>query len=114
MGGSTFENAPHSFLEMMPEGTWIQELDGILGERCCELSRMGHKKRKNGPGSLYRQQYLVRGKFLEEDSDEDGDEDSSPEPNTYWVDETDLVESIAIEDIKAALVTRHEHVLSGL
>ena len=46
--------------------------------------------------------------------DEDGDEDSSPEPNTYWVDETDLVESIAIEDIKAALVTRHEHVLSGL
>ena len=64
MGGSTFEDAPPSFMEMMPEGTWLQELDEILGERCCELRKLSHKKRKNGPGSLYQQQYLVRGKFL--------------------------------------------------
>ena len=51
---------------------------------------------------------------LEEDGDEDDEEDDSPEPNTYWVNEVDLIETIAKEDIKAALVTRHEHVLSGL
>ena len=114
MGGSTFEDAPPSFMEMMPEGTWLQELDEILGERCCELRKLSHKKRKNGPGSLYQQQYLVRGKFLEEDADDNDDDDDSPEPNTYWVNQVHLIETIAIADIKAALVTRHEHVLSGL
>ena len=105
-----------AFDEVMPEGTWVQELDEILGERCCELRKLSHKKRKNGPGtgSFYQQQYLVRGKFLEEDGDEDDEEDDSPEPNTYWVNEVDLIETIAKKDINAALVTRHEHVLSGL
>ena len=98
----------------MPEGTWVQEVDEILGERCCELCRLSHKKRKNGPGTLYQQQYLVRGKFLEEDGDEDEDEDDSPEPNTYWVNEVDLLETIAKADVEAALVARHEHVLGNL
>ena len=98
----------------MPEGTWVQELDEILGERCCELRRLSHKKRKNGPGTLYQQQYLVRGKFLEEDGDQDDDADDSPEPNTYWVNEVDLLETIAKEDVEAALVERHEHVLGNL
>ena len=63
---------------------------------------------------MYQQQYLVRGKFLEEDGDDNDEDDDSPEPNTDWVNQVDLIETIAIADIKAALVTRHEHVLSGL
>ena len=59
-------------------------------------------------------QYLVRGKFLEDDGDEDDDEDDSPEPNTFWVDEVDLVDTIAKEDIKDALVLRHERVINDL
>ena len=100
--------------EVMPEGTWVHELDEILGERCCELRLLNHKKRKCGPGTLYQQQYLVRGKFLEEDGDEDEDEDDSPEPNTYWVNEVDLLDTIAKSDVKAALVARHNHVMRNL
>ena len=100
--------------ETMPDGTWVQELDEILGERCCELRLLNHKKRKNGPGTQYQQQYLVRGKFLEDDGDEDDDEDDSPEPNTYWVNEVDLLETISKADVKAALVARHDHVMRNL
>ena len=100
--------------EMMPEGMWVAELDEILGERCCELRSMTHKKRKNGPGASYRQQYLVRGKFLEDDGDEDDDDDDSPEPNTFWVDEVDLLETISKGDVKDALILRHERVINDL
>ena len=58
--------AAPAFNEMMPSGTWIQELDEILGERCCVLAQLTKKKRKNGPGTAYAQQYLCRGKYLEE------------------------------------------------
>ena len=100
--------------EMMPSGMWVHEIDEILGERCCELQKLTHKKRKNGPGSSYLQQYLVRGKFLEEDGDEDEDEDDSPEPNTYWVNEVDLLDTIAKNDVKDALRVRHERVMNDL
>ena len=98
----------------MPPGKWIQELEEILGERCCELHTLSHKKRKNGPGSSYCQQFLVRGKFLEDDGDEDDDEDSCGEWNTYWINAVDLEETIAKGDIKAALVARHRRVLDEL
>ena len=53
-------------------------------------------------------------KYLEEDGDEDDDDDDAPEPNTYWIDEADLLETIAKDDVKAALVARHERVLADM
>jgi len=101
--------------EMMPAGMWVYDLTEILGERCCELRLLSHKKRKNGPGGAsYCQQYLVRGMFLEEDGDEDDEDDAAPEPNTFWVNKVDLLETIAKEDIRKALVARHESVLEDL
>ena len=100
--------------ETMPNGMWVQDLTEILGERCCELRQMSHKKRKNGPGSLYCQYYLVRGMFLEDDGDEEDEDDAAPEPNTFWVSQVDLLETIAKEDIEAALVARHEKILEDL
>ena len=35
--------------EKMPEGTWVNKIEEILGERCCELHTLTKKKRKNGP-----------------------------------------------------------------
>ena len=101
--------------DRMPDGMWVHEIEEILGERCCEPHKMSKKKRKNGPGSAYRQRFLVRGTFLEEDGDDDDDdEDSTPEPNTFWVDKFDVLETISIEDVKAALRARHEAVLEDL
>ena len=34
--------------------------------------------------------------------------------NTYWIDEADLLEAIAKDDVKAALVARHERVLADM
>ena len=36
------------------------------------------------------------------------------EPNTYWVNEVDLLESIAKNDVKDALRLRHERVMNDL
>ena len=74
---------------------------------------MSHKKRKNGPGTSYCQQFLVRGKFLEDDGDDD-DEDTCAEWNTYWINSVDLEETISKADIKEALVARHERVLGDI
>ena len=106
---------PQATFEMMPSGKWIQDLEEILGERCCQLRQLSQKKRKNGPGSMYNQQFLVRGKFLEEDGDEDdSDADDCPEWNTYWMDAVDLLATIAKTDVKAALVARHARVIEEL
>ena len=101
--------------EKMPFGMWVHEVEEILGERCCELRQLSKKKRKNGPGSAYLQEFLVRGSFLEADGDgEDSDEDEAPEPNTFWVDKDDLLETIALEDVKDALKARHDAVMGDL
>ena len=101
--------------DKMPSGMWVHEIEEILGERCCEPHKMSKKKRKGGPGSAYHQEFLVRGSFLEDDGDDnDDDDDDTPEPNTFWVDKADLVGTIAIEDIKAALRARHDVVLGDL
>ena len=52
--------------------------------------------------------------FLEDDGDEEDDDDAAPEPNTFWVSQVDLLETIAKADIKAALVARHEKILQDL
>ena len=101
--------------EVMPGGMWVAWLEEILGERCCEPSKMSKKKRKNGPGSAARQQFLVRGTFLEEDGDDDDDDmDDTPDPNTFWVDKEALLETIAKGDVATALKERHEAVCGDL
>ena len=60
-------DALHS--EKMPANKWVQSIEEILGERCCEPLKMSHKKRKNGPGASSVQEFLVRGYFLEDDGD---------------------------------------------
>ena len=101
--------------ERMPAGMWVHEIEEILGERCCELLQLSNKKRKNGPGSACKQEFLVRGTFLEDDGDEDDDEeDASPEPNTFWVLKDDLLATIAVGDIKTALQERHEAIMEDL
>ena len=65
-------------------------------------------------GASAVQEFLVRGYFLEGDGDaNDEEEDEMPEPNTFWIEKADILETIDIEDIKAALRQRHEEVLGG-
>ena len=106
-------DALHS--EKMPANKWVQSIEEILGERCCEPLKLSHKKRKNGPGDSSVQEFLVRGYFLEDDGDaNDEEEDDTPEPNMYWVEKKDLLETIDIEDVKDALRQRHDEVLEDL
>mmetsp|Transcript_5024 Transcript_5024/g.16342 ORF Transcript_5024/g.16342 Transcript_5024/m.16342 type:complete len:86 (+) Transcript_5024:282-539(+) len=62
-----------------------------------------------------QQEYLIRGTFLEDDGDEgEEDEEDVPEPNTYWVTEEDLLQTIERDDVRAALKERQERVLGDL
>ena len=97
--------------EKMPDGMSVHELHEILGERCCEQYKLTKKKRKNGPGNSYCQEFLVRGTFLQGDDTDDEQEDEMPEPNMFWVEKADLLETIDAEDVKTALTERHECVL---
>ena len=106
--------AAQATAEKLPEGTWVNEIEEILGERCCKLHTLTKKKRKNGPGTAYVQEYLVRGTFLEDDEDADDEDDDAPEPNTFWVEKSVLLDTIAKSDVKAALEERHKRVISEL
>ena len=97
----------------MPRGMSVDEILEILGERCCQPHQMDYKKRKNGPGSSYRQQVLVRGMFLEADGDE-SEPDEVPAANTYWVDMDDLLTPCEAKSIETALLARHDDVLACL
>ena len=99
--------------EMMPENMWVHELEEILGERCCIVAKLTRIQRKCGPRSQAKQQFLVRGRFLVEVED-DEEEDDEPAPDTFWVDQTVLLATIAVEDIEEALETRQEAVMAGL
>ena len=62
---------------------------------------------------------MIRGTFLEDDGDEgacegEEDEEDVPEPNTYWVTEEDLLQTIERDDVRAALKERQERVLGDL
>ena len=61
-----------------------------------------------------RQQFLVRGRFLQEVESDDEDEDDEPALDTFWVDQADLLSTIAVEDVEEALETRHDAVVAGL
>ena len=100
--------------EEMPAGMWVHEIEEILGERCCKPHQLSPKKRKGDPGSAYYQELLVRGKFLREEEDEEDEEDEDPEPNTFWVAQDTLLETIAKEDVTSALKERHERVVDDL
>ena len=64
--------------------------------------------------SAARQQFLVRGSFLQDVEDGDEEEDDTPEPSTFWVNRDDLLETIAVEDVEEALEARQEAVMDGL
>ena len=67
--------AAQAAAEEMPHGVSVHEVEEILGERCCKPTEMSKKKRKNGPGKELRQQFLVRGTFLQPADDDEDDED---------------------------------------
>ena len=99
----------------MPDGMWVHELTEILGERCCRLHLLSKKRRRVGPRDSYQQEYLIRGTFLEDDGDEgEEDEEDGPEPNTYWVTQEDLLQTIERDDVRKALKERQERVLGDL
>ena len=99
----------------MPDVMWVHELTEILGERCCRLHLLSKKRRRVGPRDSYQQEYLIRGTFLEDDGDEgEEDEEDVPEPNTYWVTEEDLLQTIERDDVRTALKERQERVLGDL
>ena len=100
--------------EEMPETMWVHELQEILGERACVVRKLSKVQLKCGPRSAARQQFLVRGSFLVEVEDGDEEEDDTPEPNTFWVNQDDLLETIAVEDVEEALEARQEAVMDGL
>ena len=100
--------------EMMPENMWVHELEEILGERCCVVKKLTAVQRKNGPRGKARQQFLVRGRFLQEVEDDDEDEDNEPALDTFWVDQANLLATIAVEDVEEAFETRHDAVVASL
>ena len=100
--------------EEMPETMWVHELQEILGERACVVRKLSKVQLKCGPRSAARQQFLVRGSFLVDVEDGDEEEDDAPEPNTFWVHQADLLETIAVEDVEEALEARQEAVMAGL
>ena len=100
--------------EEMPETMWVHELQEILGERACVVRKLSKVQLKCGPRSAARQQFLVRGTFLMDVEDGDEEEDDTPDPNTYWVHQADLLETIAVEDVEEALEARQEAVMDGL
>ena len=100
--------------EMMPENMWVHELEEILGERCCVVKKLTAVQRKCGPRGKARQQFLVRGRFLQEVEDDDEEEDDEPALDTFWVHQTDLLSTIAVDDVEEALEARQDAVVAGL
>ena len=99
--------------DVMPANMWVNDVEEILGERCCERHKLSRVRRKRGPGSAARQQFLVRGGFLVDD-DESDTEDTIPDNDTFWVDKDVLLDTIDKADVKAALKKRYESVIAGL
>ena len=112
--------APHGHGDTLPDGMTVNEIKEILGERCCIPNGMRKKRRKNGPaGRSRKQQFLVRGSFLEaghgdSDSASDSGSDDEPEPNTFWVDKDNLINDVGLPAVKGALEKRHKAVIAEL
>ncbi len=100
--------------EELPDGMSVNDVTEILGERCCKLHELSIKKCKNGPGSSYQQQFLVRGSFCREDDSEEEVEDEHPEPGSYWVDQAVLVEGVGVDEVRRVVKERQDRVLDEL
>jgi predicted secreted protein len=100
----------------MPDDMQVHELAEILGERGCKVHELDSTRRRSGPGKYSRQEFCVRGTFINEEISEDEDEDYElvPEANTYWVDQDDLRKVLGKPALKRALKARHEKVLGGI
>ena len=102
--------------DAMPNNMKVKELIEILGERCCRPSDLDSTRRRSGPGKRYRQEFCVRGSFIEEEISEDEDDDYEvlPEPNTFWVDKDLLVQHVGKPSVKEAVKERQKQVLAEL
>ena len=49
----------HPVADKMADGMWVDSFEEILCERCCEVHKMSHLKRNNGPGAAYDQEFFV-------------------------------------------------------
>ena len=100
----------------MPNNMKVHELTAILGERCCKVNELDPTRRRSGPGKRYRQEFCVRGTFIDEDVSEDEDDDYEilPEANSFWVDKDLLVQHVGKPKVKSALKARQQEVLSVL
>ena len=113
--------------EDLPSDKSVVKLHEILGERCCQPSKLKNKQRRSAlRRKSYHQEYLVRGSFLEDGSEdeaegegdeEDEEEDEAPyepEENMYWVAQDILIAAIGGAQVKRAITARQRQVSRDL
>ena len=75
-------------------------------------------RRRSGPGKSYLQEFLVRGTFYEDASDEEDEDEEEgeaiPVPNTFWVTSEKLLETVERTAVKKALKGRMDCVWKEL
>lgn len=112
--------------EDLPSDMSVVRLYEILGERCCQPSRLGRKHRASPlRRKVYHQEYLVRGSFLEDGSEDEGEgedeedegEDEAPyapKDDMYWIAQDMLIKAIGGAQVKKAIATRQKQVKDKL
>ena len=112
--------------EDLPSDMSVVRLYEILGERCCQPSRLGRKHRASPlRRKVYHQEYLVRGSFLEDGSEDEGEgedeedegEDEAPyapKDDMYWIAQDMLIEAIGGAQVKKAIAARQKQVKDKL
>ena len=82
------------------------------------LAVQPNKRRRSGPGKSYLQEFLVRGTFYEDASDEEDEDEEEgeaiPVPNTFWVASEKLLETVERTAVKKALKDRMDCVWKEL
>ena len=108
--------------EDLPSDMSVVRLYEILGERCCQPSRLGRKHRASPlRRKVYHQEYLVRGSFLEDGSEDEGEgedeedegEDEAPyapKDDMYWIAQDMLIKAIGGAQVKKAIAARQKQV----
>ena len=112
--------------EDLPSDMSVVRLYEILGERCCQPSRLGRKHRASPlRRKVYHQEYLVRGSFLEDGSEDEGEgedeedegEDEAPyapKDDMYWIAQDMLIKAIGGAQVKKAIAARQKQVKDKL
>ena len=112
--------------EDLPSDMKVVTLHEILGERCCQPSRLGRKHRASPlRRKVYHQEYLVRGSFLEdgsedegegEDEEDEGEEEApyAPKDDMYWIAQDMLIKAIGGAQVKKAIAARQKQVKDKL